>query len=79
MNKAVKYGLFVAGILLCLVIGALLDTFLGLRGTFANLGAGIAVLLFVIMLGCVAYDFLAGLIRVARGDDRRRRRLEDGD
>ena len=32
MNKAVKYGLFIAGILLCLVIGALLDTFLELRG-----------------------------------------------
>ena len=74
-----KYGLFVAGILLCLVTGALLDTFLELKGAFANLGAGIAVLLSVIMFGCIAYDFLAGLIRIARGDDRRRRRLEDGD
>ena len=58
------------GLLLCLVIGALLDTFLGLRGAFANLGAGTDVLLLVVMLGCIAYDFLAGLIRAVRGDDR---------
>ena len=58
------------GILLCLVIRTLLDTFLGLRGAFADLGAVTAVLLLAIMLGCIAYDFLAGLIRVARGDDR---------
>ena len=70
MNKAVKCGLFFSGILLCVVVGALLATFLELRGAFANLDAGIAVLLFVVTLGCIAYDFLAGLIRVARGDDR---------
>ena len=70
MNKAANQGLVVVGILLCLVIGALLNTFLGLRGAFANLGAGKAVLLLVVMLGCIAYDFLAGLIRIARGHDR---------
>ena len=58
------------GILLCLVIRTLLDAFQGLRGAFADLGAVTAVLLLAIMLGCIAYDFLAGLIRVARGDDR---------